>query len=118
MENHEQTRHDLEAKIVRRCWQDEEFRKNFTADPSGAFVKYLHVPAGNLPKIAVHHEEPGSWHIVLPQSPPNASELSEQDLETIAGGTTISILITASVAASAVVTSLATSAAATINQGW
>jgi hypothetical protein len=118
MENHEQTRHDLEAKIVRRCWQDEEFRKDFTADPTATFVKYLHVPAANLPKIAVHHEEPGSWHIVLPQRPLNVNELSEQDLEKIAGGTTISILISVSVAASAVVTSVATSAAATVNQGW
>jgi hypothetical protein len=27
------TRHDLEAKIVKRCREEEGFRKEFTADP-------------------------------------------------------------------------------------
>jgi hypothetical protein len=80
------SRHDLEAKIVKRCWEDEGFRKEFTANPSGAFVKYLEVPATSLPKIVVHEDTAGSWHIVLPSRPANASELSEQDLETVAGG--------------------------------
>jgi hypothetical protein len=81
-------RHDLEAKIVKRCWEDEAFRKEFTADPAGAFVKYLQVPAVSLPKIVVHQEAPGSWHIVLPAKPANARELSEEELERVAGGTT------------------------------
>jgi hypothetical protein len=81
------SRHDLEAKIVKRCWEDEAFRKEFTADPGGAFVKYLEVPATSLPRIFVHQEEPGSWHIVLAGKPPNANELSEADLEKVAGGT-------------------------------
>jgi hypothetical protein len=81
-------RHDLEAKIVKRCWEDEAFRKEFTADPAGAFVKYLQVPAVSVPKIVIHQEAPGSWHIVLPAKPANARELSEEELETVAGGTT------------------------------
>jgi hypothetical protein len=89
------TRHDLEAKIVKRCWEDEGFRKEFTADPAGAFVKYLRVPAASLPKIAIHQEIPGSWHIVLPTKPSDPSELSEQDLEKVAGGTTGVCVLTA-----------------------
>jgi hypothetical protein len=80
------SRHDLEAKIVKRCWEDEEFRKEFTANPADAFVKYLQIPAASLPKVWVHSEEPGSWHIVLPVKPAKASELSEEDLEKVAGG--------------------------------
>ena len=45
------TRHDLEAKIVKRCWENKEFRKHFTADPVGVAVKHLEVPAVSLPKI-------------------------------------------------------------------
>jgi hypothetical protein len=42
-------------------------------------------------KIAVHQEAAGSWHIVLsPRT--NAGELSERDLERIAGGTTLVIV--------------------------
>jgi hypothetical protein len=80
------TRHDLEAKIVKRCWQDEEFRKEFTADPAGAFVNYLRIPAASLPKVSVHLEEPGSWHIVLPVKPASQGEFSERELEMVAGG--------------------------------
>jgi hypothetical protein len=86
------TRHDLEAKIVKRCWEDEGFRKEFTADPAGTFTRYLEVPAASLPKILVHAEEPGSWHIVLPAKPADASELSEEDLEKVAGGATPAVV--------------------------
>jgi hypothetical protein len=85
------SRHDLEAKIVKRSWEDEEFRKEFTADPKGAFVKYLNVPASSLPKIVVHEESPGSWHIVVPEKPVNVIELSEVELEGVAGGVSIPI---------------------------
>jgi hypothetical protein len=80
-------RHDLEAKIVKHSWQDEGFRKEFLADPAGVFVKYLNVPAEALPKVVVHQEQPGSWHIVLLAKQVNAPELSEVDLERVAGGT-------------------------------
>jgi hypothetical protein len=106
------TRHDLEAKIVKRCWEDEGL--------AGVFVKYLQVPAASLPKIVVHQETPGSWHIVLPAKPSHIDELSEKDLERVAGGTTPAFvsmglgILTASITGSAVVAS----AVETINNGW
>ncbi len=82
------TRHDLEAKLVKRCWENEEFRQEFVSDPAATFAKYLEVPQASLPKIVVHQEEAGSWHIVLPAKQVNTTELSEADLEKVAGGTT------------------------------
>jgi hypothetical protein len=103
------TRHDLEARVVKHSWEDEKFRKEFLADPAATFVKYLKVPKESLPKIVVHEETPGSWHIVLPPKPADANELSEEDLEKVAGGTTpivstVVTIISASVAGSAGVT--------------
>jgi hypothetical protein len=95
------TRHDLEAKIIKRCWKDEAFCKEFTSDPAGVFTKYLDVPAGHLAKITVSQEEPGTWHIVLPSKPADASELSDTDLEKIAGGTAAIITLVGSAAVSA-----------------
>jgi hypothetical protein len=86
------TRHDLEAKIVKHSWEDEGFRAELVADPAGTFVKYLEVPAASLPKIVIHQEEPGSWHIVLPAKPPHSSELSEADLEKVTGGNVASAI--------------------------
>jgi hypothetical protein len=83
------SRHDLEAKIVKRCWEDEAFYKEFTADPVGTAVKYLKVPAAQLPSIVVHEELAGSWHIVLPAKPAAAGELSDTDLEKVAAGQAI-----------------------------
>jgi hypothetical protein len=79
------TRHDLEAKIIKRSWENEGFRKEFTGDPAGTAAKYLNVPADKLPKIIVHEEPAGTWYIVLPPQPANASELSERELESVAG---------------------------------
>ena len=89
------TRHDIEAKIVKRCWEDDAFRQEFTVDPVGTAVKYLEVPAANLPNIVVHEEPPGAWHIVLPAKPAEAGELSEDELEKVAGGLTPASIVTA-----------------------
>jgi hypothetical protein len=110
------TRHDLEAKIVKRCWEDEEFRKEFTADPAGAFVNYFQIPAASVPKIVVHEETAGSWHIVLPAKPANTGELSEEDLENVAGGTTPTVTVLATIVVSA--TAASASVGMSLDQGW
>jgi hypothetical protein len=110
------TRHDLEAKIVKHCWEDEGFRKKFTADPAGVFVKYLQIPAASVPKIVVHEETAGSWHIVLPAKPANTGELSEEDLENVAGGTTPNVTVLATIVVS--VTAASASVGMSLDQGW
>ena len=96
------SRHDLEARIVKRSWQDESFRKEFTSDPTSSFGKYLEIPAASLPRISIHEEQPGSWHIVVPAKPANQGALSESDLEKVAGGATpVAISVAVSVTASA-----------------
>jgi hypothetical protein len=116
------TRYDLEAKIVKRCWQDEAFRREFTADPVGTAVKYLEVPAANLPHIVVHEEPAGAWHIVLPARPAEAGELSEADLERVAagfGGAIGAIVVTVGVLlGSTALSGVGASAVVTVNRGW
>jgi hypothetical protein len=127
------SRHDLEAKIVKRCWEDEGFRAEFTADPAGAFVKYLAVPAAEIPGIAVYQEEPGSWHIVIPERPVSIDELSDRELERVAGGTVNAInsvvqiqitlpafrsLLASAVTVSAVTVGSVVSTGVGIEQGW
>jgi hypothetical protein len=114
------TRHDLEAKIVKRCREDEAFRKEFTADPAGTFTRYLEVPAASLPKILVYEEEPGSWHIVLPPKPANAGALSDADLERVAGGGTPTLVASAtlSLVTMGMIVSMSVSGLKTEEAGW
>jgi hypothetical protein len=109
------TRHDLEAKIIKRCWESDEFQQQFTADPVGTAVKYLEVPAATLPKIFVHQEALGSWHIVLAAKPASNGELSDEDLEKVAGDTNPTPVVVTLVASGAVIGS---TASATIGWSW
>jgi hypothetical protein len=116
------TRHDLETKIVKRCWVDEGFCKEFTADPMGTAVKHLQVPGASLPKIVVHQEAPGTWCIILPAKPAGANELSEKDLERVAGGSAETLYILAVVTISGSVSGISAGVAAgvtiTLHEGW
>jgi hypothetical protein len=96
---HGMTRHDLEAQIAQRSWEDAGFRNELMADPAEALGKYLQVPVDRLPKIVAHEETAGTWHIVLPSK--TASALSDADLERVAGGATpmVSTVVVASAAA-------------------
>jgi hypothetical protein len=114
------TRQDLEAKIVKRCWQDEGFRKEFTADPAGTAVKYLNVPTTSLPKMVVHEESAGSWHIVLPPRPANTDEVSERDIEKVAGASAswIAISVTSVSFGGGVSVGVSAGAMVTTDKGW
>ncbi|MGE4068056.1 MAG: nitrile hydratase, partial [Vicinamibacterales bacterium] len=61
--------------------------------PAACFVKYLNVPREHVPPITVHDEAPGTWHIVIPARPAAAGELSDEELEKVAGGTDISVTV-------------------------
>ena len=80
------SRHEIEARIVRKAWEDETFRAELIADPVAVFTKYTGVAATQLPHIVVHQEQANEWTIVLPAKPAKASELSDQEMERVAGG--------------------------------
>jgi len=85
--NSAMSRAGIEAKIVKRCWTDEAFRVELLADPVACFVKYTGLTADKAPAIVVHEESGRDWHLVIPAKPARADELSDADLERVAGGT-------------------------------
>ena len=81
------SRRELEEKIVARAWTDDEFRRKFVADPKGQFEEHLGTKLPETLTITVHEEGPDSLHFVIPQKPKgNLEELSDEDLEKVAGG--------------------------------
>jgi hypothetical protein len=114
------TRHDLEAKIVQRSWEDEGFRGKLLADPIGAFCRHFEVPADGAPRIVVHEETPGSWHIVLPSKSADASELSDTDLEKLAGGGSPVVVATVvgTIVWSAIISVSVSAPVTVVEEGW
>src|SRR5215470_2203339 len=84
------TRKDIEAKIVALAWQDDDFRRKFVADPKGQFEERLGTKLPASLKMTVHEENENSLYFVIPMKPKtNLSELSDEELEKVAGGTDV-----------------------------
>lgn len=122
------TRQELEARIIARASEDDAFRRNFLADPKAMFEKHLGTKLPERVVMTAHEEDANTLHFVIPSKPAiDLEELSDEDLEKIAGGvemvTTVavtvtivgSLAITATLAAGGAV-SMAVSVAA--KDGW
>ncbi len=80
-----QTRQELESNLVAKAWQDDAFKQQLMSDPKSAIAE-----AGlSLPddiKVEVIEETNRTFYLVIPQPPSQVDELSEADLESVAGG--------------------------------
>ena len=74
---------ELSDAITVQALKDPSFRKELVANPTATFEKYSGQSAGT--KVYVHENSASETHFVLP--PPVAQgELSDDDLEKVAGG--------------------------------
>lgn len=80
------SRAEIEQKIVALAWTDDAFRRAFLADPKGEFERRLgrKLPAGLV--VSAHEEDVDKLHFVIPVAPKGITELSDTDLERVAGG--------------------------------
>jgi hypothetical protein len=112
-------RRDLETKIVALAWQDAEFRSKFVTDPKGQFEERLGTRLPASLKITVHEEDEHHLHFVIPMKrKATLDELSDEELERVAGGTDILMMVTVTIV-TAVITGIGV--AASLGQskgGW
>ena len=92
------SRSEMEALIVQRAWKDDAFRDEFVADPKATIEKYSGQKLPAELKIVALAEDDKTIHFVIPPKPANADELSDEDLEKVAGG--IDFIVPASLPAS------------------
>jgi hypothetical protein len=114
------TRKDIEAKIVALAWQDDDFRRKFVTDPKGQFEARLGTKLPDSLKITVHEEDQNSLHFVIPMTPrANLDELTDDELEKVAGGTDLVLMSISILVGSALVTAAAASMiVATVKNNW
>jgi hypothetical protein len=81
-------RAEIEGRIVQRSLEDESFRRRLLEEPRAAVEEEL---ATRLPEdiqVTAVEETADTIYLVLPSASPvgETSELSDQDLEAVAGG--------------------------------
>jgi hypothetical protein len=82
-------RQEMERRIIQRSIEDEAFRQRLLADPHAALEEEI---GARLPKeveVRAVEETADTIYLVLPSTPmagAEGAELSEQELESVAGG--------------------------------
>lgn len=76
---------EMKDRILNRAAQDRDFRARLMADPKAAISAEI---GTNIPEgfdVAVHEDSATTFHLVLPPSP----ELTEAELQVVAGGLSV-----------------------------
>lgn len=80
----EQDQQKIFARVVARAWADDGYKTRLFNDPAGvAREEGFEFPAGA--KVVVHENTGNEFHVVLPAKP-EARDLSEEELDSVAGG--------------------------------
>jgi hypothetical protein len=119
MEAQAVTRRDLETALIEKCWKDPEFKKTVLSDPKGMLESHIGQKLPAPLKVFIHEEDANTLHFSIPPTPSNLSELSDDELEKVAGGITPTVVVFLTIAAgSAVASAAGGGAAVTVSKGW
>lgn len=78
-------RKKLALKLIKKAWKDPSFHARLLANPRQSIEE---VTGAKLPDdlvIVIHEESPKRLHLVVPERPANADELSDDDISRKAG---------------------------------
>ncbi|MBO9540562.1 NHLP leader peptide family RiPP precursor [bacterium] len=79
------TRSQIESHMIARAWEDETFKAELMASPRTVLEKELGFKLPDGLNIKVFDESDNSLYLVIPRNP-HAEELSDLELEAVAGG--------------------------------
>jgi len=81
-------RTEMEGRIIQRSLEDEDFRRRLLEDPRAAVEEELGTRLPEGVQVQAVEETADTIYLVLPSASPveGGEELSDQDLEAVAGG--------------------------------
>ena len=101
METQTNTRRDIETALIEKCWKDPDFKRAVVSDPKGVLERQTGRKLPPNLKIVIHEEDANTLHLSIPPAPANVAELSDDDLERVAGGTEVGLVVSAIMATAA-----------------
>jgi Nitrile hydratase, alpha chain len=79
------TRKEIEEKLIVKAWQDISFKQELLSNPKSVLEKEgISLPESI--KVQVVEEDTNTFYLVIPVKPNTEAELSEAELEAVAGG--------------------------------
>lgn len=63
------TRQDLQEQIIKKAWEDAEFKKQLIANPKAAVKEAFGVDLPDAIEVEVVEESANKFYLVLPESP-------------------------------------------------
>lgn len=76
-------RSELQKEVVKKAMADSEFRKNLLANPKETLNKTFKIEFSDKSSVKIIEEDQNTINIIVPEA---SSELSDDDLENVAGG--------------------------------
>ena len=83
MSNNEQMKQF--ENLIKKAWEYENFKKQLLTNAKEAIEKETGHKIPDSIKITIHENKPNDMHFILPANP-NKKELSDDELESVAGG--------------------------------
>jgi hypothetical protein len=84
-------REQMERRLIEKSLEDEAFRQRLVEDPKGAVEEELGTRLPEDVRVVTVEETQETIYLVLPSTPTaggEGGELSDKDLESVAGGST------------------------------
>ena len=90
------TRKDIETQLIAKAWKDEAYKQQLLNNSKAVIEQEFGVQLPGEVNVQVLEENPTSLYFVLPMRPDlSGAELSDEQLETVAGGISPTILASA-----------------------
>ena len=85
MQNDDNSANDPQMRVIAKAWKDDGFHQELLDDPKATIEKELNVKLPEGLSVQVHEQSERVLHLLLPPRP-EESELSDAQLEAVAGG--------------------------------